>query len=170
MEQIPPSKLTDTGVFRAISSYTPRLREESADLQYPTVRDFMDTAFVKLLPDTNVYEAIDILVRKDTTGAAVVTTEGELVGILTEKDCLRTMLRGAYDGLPGGTVADYMSKRVTFISPDVDVIAVANIFMEKSYRRLPVVEEERVVGEISRRDLLRAVQQIAKDSKNGPIY
>ena len=56
---------------------------------YPLVRDVMDTSFIKLRPQMNVYHAIEILLNKRITGAAVVDDDGSLVGIISERDCLK---------------------------------------------------------------------------------
>ena len=129
----------------------------------PHVRDFMDKSFITLTPDMDVYKAIDILLDGKITGAAVVDSKENLVGILSEKDCLRTLTHGAYSDLPGGKVSDYMTKDVEYIHPDLDVFTVADKFLNCTYRRLLVVENKKLVGQITRRDLLRAIQKIKRD-------
>ncbi|MHC4516823.1 MAG: CBS domain-containing protein, partial [Planctomycetota bacterium] len=60
------------------------------------VRDLMDTKFVTLKADLNLSEAIDILIENKITGAAVVDDEDRVIGILSELDCLKTLLNAAY--------------------------------------------------------------------------
>ena len=70
----------------------------------PTARDCMvATSQFTLTPDTDVYKAIKVLVAKHASGAPVVDENGMLLGILTEKDCLRVLSRSAYDERGGGT-------------------------------------------------------------------
>ena len=134
---------------------------------YPLVRDVMDTSFIKLRPQMNVYHAIEILLNKRITGAAVVDDDGSLVGIISERDCLKTLLHGAYNNMPLALVEDYMTTEVETIPPTWDVVAAADFFHHHIYRRLLVVEDGRLVGQITRRDLLRAIQRIMKKQRAG---
>ena len=126
----------------------------------PHVRDFMDKSFITLKPDMDVYRAIEILLDSKITGAAVVDSKENLVGVLSEKDCLRTLVHGAYSSLPSGKVADYMTKDVVTIHPDLDIFTVADKFLKVTFRRLLVVQEKKLVGQITRRDLLRVIRKL----------
>ncbi len=126
----------------------------------PHVSDYMDKSFVTLTPDMDVYNAIDIMINKKITGAAVLDGKGNLVGVLSEKDCLRTLVHVSYSGLPTGKVSDFMTTKVVTISPDLDIFTVADKFLKINHRRLLVVKNEKLVGQITRRDLLRAIQKI----------
>ena len=92
----------------------------------PLIQDFMDKKFITFDPDMDVYEAISIILDKRITGAAVIDKNRQLLGILTEKDCLRTLVHSAYSELPSGTVKDYMTSSVMTISPDQDIFSVAD--------------------------------------------
>jgi CBS domain-containing protein len=127
----------------------------------PKVRDFMDTSFITLTPEMDVYRAIDIMLKGGITGAAVVDNKERLVGVLSEKDCLSTMVQGAYSSLPSGKVSDFMSSDPETIHADLDVFSVADMFLNRTYRRLLVVDEEKkLIGQITRRDLLRVIQKL----------
>ena len=127
----------------------------------PNVRDFMDKSFITLTPEMDVYRVIDIMLKGDITGAAVVDSKEQLVGVLSEKDCLRTLAHGAYSLVPSGKVSDYMTEKPETIYADLDIFTVADKFLNCSYRRLLVVDEDdRLVGQITRRDLLRAIQKL----------
>lgn len=127
----------------------------------PRVGEFMDKSFITLTPDMDVYKAIDIMLKEGITGAAVLDKKERLVGILSEKDCLRTLVHGVYSSLPGGKVSDFMSKDPETIHEDLDVFSVADKFLNRTYRRLLVVDEEKkLVGQITRRDLLRVIQKL----------
>lgn len=128
--------------------------------EVPLVRDFMDKTFVTLKPEMGIYEAIDLLLKNKITSAAVVDEEGNLAGILSEKDCLKTMLHGIYDNIPGGQVSQYMTKAVKCISPDTDVYECANIFLSHFFRRILITDKGKLVGQITRRDLLRGIQEV----------
>jgi len=126
----------------------------------PTVREFMDKYLTTLSPETDIMEAVNFLLEKRVTGALVTNSKGELVGILTEFDCLKVLTLGGPDcEVPKGTVKDFMTSEVQTIPPNMDIYYVAGLFMSARFRRFPVVEHGRVVGAITRFDILRAVQR-----------
>ena len=127
----------------------------------PTVREFMDRYVQTISPDDDIMEAIDFLLEKRVTGALVANRRGELVGILTEFDCLRLLTLGALVPVqaPKGKVKDFMTADVQTIPPTMDIYHCAGLFMNVSFRRFPVVENGRIAGAITRFDLLRAVRR-----------
>ncbi len=126
----------------------------------PTVEEFMDKTFVTLTPDIDVYKAINILLEKRLTGAAVVDEKRRVVGVLSEKDCLRTLVHDAYSNLPSGQVKDFMTTHMLHVSPEMDIFSVASIFLKQSFRRLLVIRHGELVGQITRRDLLRVIKKL----------
>lgn len=130
----------------------------------PIVREFMVTTLVSLRPEMNISEAIHILLKNKISGAPVVNEEEELVGVLSERDCLRLFAVGAFDPSPGGSVSMYMSSEVLSVTPDDDLFKVAEIFLNNSFRRLPVLENNKVIGQVSRRDVLLVSKDILEDS------
>jgi len=132
----------------------------------PIIEEFMDKTFVKLKKDTDVYHAIDILLDRGLTSAVVVDDYDKIVGILSEKDCMSLLTKGAYHGLPSGKVEEYMTTKVVTTSAKSDVFQVANIFLKHFFRRLIIADEDnRVIGQITRRDLLRVIRQWKKEEK-----
>jgi CBS domain-containing protein len=124
-----------------------------------TASEIMARSEATLAPDTDIYEALAQLLKSKLTGAPVVDAEGGLLGMLTERDCLKVLVGGALDGRPGGRVSDYMSSPAESVQPDASLYDVAHIFLTRSFRKLPVVDQEgRVVGQVSRRDLLVAIE------------
>jgi CBS domain-containing protein len=130
----------------------------------PIVREFMVTNVVTLRPDMPIREAIDILLKHRISGAPVVDAAGHLLGTLSEKDCLRVFANAAFYHTDPGEVEDYMTRDVCTIDPEADLFRAADIFLKNSFRRLPVVENGRLVGQISRRDVLNASRRIADAS------
>lgn len=122
------------------------------------VRDYMNREAITLAPETNLFKAIDVLLAHRTSGAPVVDAQGNLVGVLSESDCLQGILNDAYYEESCGTVASLMSKAVETIDADADILQAAEHFVTRSRRRLPVLEQGKLVGQISRRDLLRALK------------
>lgn len=129
----------------------------------PIVSDFMDHEFVKFTPDIPVATAIESLLKHGMTGAVVVDSDGKLVGILSEKECLQKVTQDAYHRTPEGSVAEYMQTRdLQTVAPDKDIIDASQIFVQNTFRRLPVVKDSKVVGQITRRDILRGMQDFYK--------
>ena len=126
----------------------------------PTVREFMDKYVDTLAQETDIWDAVDFLLEKRITGALVADGKGKLVGILTESDCLKLLTLGGPDhDAPKGKVKDFMTSAVESIPPTMDIYYVAGLFLTKNFRRLPVVENGRIVGAITQFDILRAVQR-----------
>lgn len=129
-----------------------------------TARDLMATNLLTFTPDQDIHDAIDQLLRRRVSGGPVLE-DGRLVGILSEKDCLKVLAAEAYDGLPEGRVADFMTKPVESVLPDTSVYDIVGRFLHMPYRRLPVIDEQgRLLGQISRRDVLRAIESIRENS------
>ena len=123
-------------------------------------KDYMTANLVTLSPDTSVMEAIRILLDKGISGAPVVDKMGRLVGLLSEKDCMRVATHAGYYGEAGGKVSEFMSPDVITVEGDTSVIEIAKMFMEKPFKRYPVVDDNRLIGSISRRDVLKAILAI----------
>lgn len=121
------------------------------------VRDHMVTNVVTLDPGMEILQATQILLREDISGAPVLDKHGRLVGVLTERDSMRVTLHAGYHGAPGGLVQDYMSPAPLTVSPDDTIVDVAEKFVTERYRRYPVVDGGRLVGIISRREVMRAM-------------
>ena len=124
----------------------------------PKIGDYMDTVVPTLSPETQVMKAVDFLLRHRVTGAPVVDPAGGLLGIITEKDLLRWVTEGV-NGEPhsAATVAEFMTGEVVTIPPSADIYYAAGLFLNNSFRRLPVIENGKIVGAITRYDLLRVV-------------
>ena len=126
------------------------------------VRDYMTGKLVTFHPDTDVLDAIHELVTHGIAGAPVVDDPGDLVGMLSEFDCMKIALHAGYHGDWGGPVSDYMTTDTETVDADMNIIDLAQRFLETSFRRFPVVKDHRLVGQISRRDVLRALGKIAR--------
>jgi CBS domain-containing protein len=120
----------------------------------------MDHYVQTVSADMDIMDAVDFLLEKRVTGAIVVNSKGELVGMLTEYDCLRLLTHGdARAEAPAGKVRDFMNSDVQSIPPTIDIYYCAGLFMNVPFRRFPVVENGRLVGAITRFDLLRAIRR-----------
>ncbi len=124
----------------------------------PKVRQYMDTQVPTLSPSTLVLDAVDFLLVHHVTGAPVVDNEGHVVGMLTEKDCLRLVVHAPDPENVRDRVEDFMSTDVKSIPPDMDVYFAAGLFLKENFRRFLVIEDGRLVGAITRYDMLRAIR------------
>lgn len=124
------------------------------------VKDYMSSNIVTLTPGMDIHRAIKVLVERQISGAPVVDEQGQLVGILSERDCLKVAFSTGYHRDWGGRVAEYMHGEVQTVDAHMDIVEMAEIFLSSPYRRFPVVAANRLVGQISRRDVLRALEEL----------
>jgi CBS domain-containing protein len=116
----------------------------------------MATYLVTFKTDTDVLEAVNSLLQYRISGAPVVDEQNHMLGIISEKDCLKAVLSAAYHDDLGATVGELMTKNVETVDADISILDVAELFLKTNIRRYPVLHEGRLVGQISRRDILRA--------------
>ena len=139
-------------------NFTPKFRKENENIEHESVSDYMTTKLISFTPDQNIREVIETIIANKISGAPVINNDKELVGIISEKDCLRVILDDVYHNLPPSerNVSNYMSKKVVTVDESMDVVALANLFLNSNFRRYPVVKNGKLVGLVSRRDILRA--------------
>ena len=125
------------------------------------VSDYMAASLTTFKPEMEMRKAITHLVEKRISGAPVVDDHGNLVGMLSEADCMKVALNAGYYDDFGGMVKDYMNTDVTTIDVDMSILKLAQLFVDFPYRRYPVLQNNRLVGQVSRRDVLRALKRIA---------
>lgn len=130
-----------------------------AKLDSARVRDHMTTIdkLVKLTPQMEVMAAVNQLVKHHISGAPVVDANGTLVGMLSEMDCMQVGLIAAEDSCVAGPVSQFMKAAVVSVSPDDSLTQLAQLFLSKPFRRYPVMENGKLVGQISRSDVLKAI-------------
>ena len=126
------------------------------------VQAYMTRRLVTFRPEMDLFTAINRLLEHGIASAPVIDSEGYLIGMLSESDCLRAILSGAYFEDAHGTVGNYMTSAVDTIAGEADIIEAAETFLRGQRRRLPVLESGRLVGMIARSDVLRAVKEFAQ--------
>jgi len=131
----------------------------------PTAADVMSRRVVTLRTNMRVIDAMRALIRHRISGAPVLDRNGNLVGLVSEFDCLRVVASGLYgheeleDSEPLRRV---MTSEVVTILPDADVFMITQLLVDKRIRRVPVVVDGRVLGIVSRHDVLRGVHQLRR--------
>ncbi|HBR86895.1 MAG TPA: CBS domain-containing protein [Candidatus Marinimicrobia bacterium] len=123
--------------------------------------NIMTKKLITFTPETQVLNAINTLISCRISGAPVLDEEGNLMGMLSEIDCMETFVQSAYHNEMGGLVKDFMSTEVKSISSSMGIVDLAEYFLETHFRRLPVVDNGKLVGQVSRRDVLRAIQKLS---------
>ncbi len=129
------------------------------------VSDYMTRKLVTFKRSTSLYEAMNTMLRERISGAPVVDDAGALIGVLSEIDFLEAMLKRSYHGELQGTVGEVMTYGAQSVPSDTDIYTVAEVFLRDHRRRLPVIHEGRLVGQISRRDVLRAISELSGEGK-----
>jgi CBS domain-containing protein len=126
----------------------------------PTVAEYMATHLHTLTPEDDIRDAVDFLIEHQISGAPVIDKDGALVGVISEKDCLRLLAMGDDHQKASGTVADFMTRDPATVPPTMDVYFAAGVFLTRPYRRFPVLDDGKLVGQVSRRDILKAIQTL----------
>lgn len=121
------------------------------------VKDYMSVSLVTFTPETEILDAIQTLVTHRISGAPVLDDGGNVVGILTERDCMRVVIDAGYYSHYGGRVEKFMQFPVETVESGTSIHDIAERFVAEPFRRFPVVDDNRLVGLISRRDVLRAL-------------
>ncbi|CAM2009827.1 CBS domain-containing protein [Acanthopleuribacter pedis] len=151
-----------------VSSYQGKLHELEKE-KYPTVAEIMSRSFVTVTPDTDIYAAMDIILAKNASAALVVDPDHSnvLLGIVSEKDMLRLITQDSYENIPhGGGVINYMTPadKVVHARPDMGLNHVAELFINTPFKKVPVLENGKLVGIVRRWEVLSKISQIYKQN------
>lgn len=120
-------------------------------------KDIMVSKPLAFHPDRRLLDAVRVLIDQRIPGAPVVDEQGNLVGVLTERAFLEAVVVAGYHAEGGGSVGDHMQTDVQTVNVDASLFDVAMLFIETAFRWFPVVDENRLVGVIARREVLRAI-------------
>lgn len=123
-------------------------------------KDIMVTRLVTLSPGLDVYDAIGMLLKHRISGAPVVDDDGRFLGVFSEKCCMSVLVKAAHDSMPTSRIDPFIDTEARTIDEDADLLTISQIFLNTVYRRLPVLRSGRLVGQISRRDVLKAAHDM----------
>lgn len=115
------------------------------------VKDIMSKAVVSVSRESDVREVCALLTENKLSGLPVVDKKGALVGFISERDIISAVNR---ENFPGKKAKDIMVRKVVSVSENMSVEEAGRIFTEKPYRCLPVTRAKKIVGIISRKDVI----------------
>ncbi len=128
----------------------------------PVARELMERVQATLSPNTSLLEAIALLAEGHMSAAPVVDENHRLLGLLTEKDCLRILSVSVFHRPQDGRVSDYLSALARNVEADMDLFRIAELFLENNFPMLPVVEKGKLVGCITRQHVLHGIIEFSR--------
>ncbi|MFD2542722.1 CBS domain-containing protein [Lacinutrix gracilariae] len=139
-----------------------RKQQNVVDQKPLKVSDYMSKSLITFRPDQSVEEVIETLIANKISGGPVVNENNELVGIISEGDCLKQISESRYYNMPMAkdNVEKRMITEVETIDGNMDLFDAANKFLDSKRRRFPILENGKLVGQISQKDILKAALQL----------
>ena len=133
------------------------------------IKDCMRRNPLTIGRDANLVKAIEMIVEYKLTGLTVTDDDGKAVGILSELDCIRGVLNTLYnDGDPEqALVRDVMSTDLSTCSPGDSIVSVAQDMLDSRQRRRPVLENGKLVGQVSSSNILWALMEHSRRKVQG---
>ena len=145
-----------------IKSFTGKRAKAQIISEKIKVSDYMTRNLITFKPEQSIIEVMEILVKKRISGGPVVNDNNELVGIISEGDCLKELSDARYHNHPMEDVKVelHMIKNVDTIDGEMNVLDAAKKFLESKHRRFPILEHGKLAGQISQSDILRAAMKL----------
>ncbi len=139
----------------------PRKKQEPEQTPL-SVRDYMTRDLITFKPDQSVEEVINLLIKHRISGGPVIDDDGRLVGVISEGDCIKHITESRYFNMPmeDNKVSSRMVSDVETIDGNMNIFDAANKFLNARRRRFPILEDGRLVGQISQKDILKATIQL----------
>ena len=146
-----------------------RAKERSKKKEYDApilVEDYMTRKLVTFSPDQSILEVMESFAKHHISGGPVMDDNGFLVGIISEADCMKQISESRYFNQPilDKSVERFMTKNVETIPHDMSIFDAAGIFDRHNRRRLPVMKDGLLVGQISRKDIVIAALKLSAEN------
>ena len=125
-----------------------------------TIADYMTKNIMTVKQDVDALAAIKQLLSHKITCAPVLDDSGKLVGMFSEKDCMKVVLSASYNQGMSGKVSDFMSREILSVNAESSIVDLAEKFQDTTLRSYPVFDDNSLVGIVSRTDVLRALVSI----------
>ncbi|WP_103866524.1 MULTISPECIES: CBS domain-containing protein [Aquimarina] len=145
-----------------ISFQGARSKTKKSDETLIKVSDYMTRDLITFSPDQSVMEVVESLIKHKISGGPVVDENNQLLGIISEGDCLKQLNESRYYNMPidDAKVEKFMVKDVETIDGNLNIFDAANKFLETKRRRFPILEDGKLVGQISQKDVMKAALQL----------
>lgn len=155
----------------AIKSFQGARQQQKVDQMPCTVFDYMTRDLITFRADQKIFEVVEILIKHKISGGPVVNEKNELVGIISEGDCLKQISDSRYYNFPveKDTVGERMMTNVDTLDGNMNVFDAASIFLESKHRRFPILENGKLVGQISQKDVLKAALEMKGENWNSTV-
>jgi len=126
------------------------------------VSDYMTTNLITFRKEQLVVEVMESLIKNKMSGAPVVNERNELVGIISDGDCMKQISESRYYNMPIGDmqIEKFMATDVPTIDKNVNIFDCASLFYKHDCRRFPIIENGKLIGQISRKDILCAALKL----------
>jgi CBS domain-containing protein len=126
------------------------------------VSDYMTTKLITFTPDQTIESVMQSLIKNRISGGPVVNKKNELIGIISEGDCIKQISESRYYNMPmqDKTIEKHMAMNVETIDGNMNIFDAATKFVEAKRRRFPIVENGKLVGQISQKDVLKAAMKL----------
>ncbi len=143
-------------------SFQGQQAKPEVDKPHILVKDFMTKKVISFRWNQTLGEVIETLLEKGLSGGPVVDSNDDLVGIVSEGDCLKQLVKGKYFNNPslGVSISEFMDTDVKTVSQNLNILDAAQMFLSLRLRRFPVVEDGKLLGQISQKDIMRAVHNL----------
>ncbi len=128
------------------------------------IKDYMNANPTTVTPDTSIEDVAKLTLKHKLSGVLVADADKNFLGMISELDCLRVMSDNLYhDGrnAPVHTAKDIMTKEVTTASPNAQLFDVVTSMLNQGQRRRPVVQDDKLVGQVTCRQLLKIINSFA---------
>ena len=145
-----------------INFKSPSKKIVKKSLENILVKDYMSKEIISFHKSDSIFEVKRVLLEKKISGAPVISKSGKLIGIISETDIMKQIIDSKYFNMPMSrtTVSKYMTKNVDYISPNETIFDAAEKFLRLKRKRFPVMESNRILGIISRVDIIAAALKI----------
>lgn len=122
------------------------------------VEDIMSRNLIVFKPNETIHEVMSKFIKYRISGGPVVNENGDLIGVISEADCMKEVSESRYFNLPilDKSVSKFMTTKVDTIEASKTIFEAASDFFKTSRRRFPVLDNEKLVGQISRKDIVIA--------------
>lgn len=126
------------------------------------VSDYMTRNLITFTPNQSIESVMQAIIKHRISGGPVVNEKNELIGVISEGDCIKQISESRYYNMPmqDKTIEKHMASDVETIDGNMNIFDAANKFLNSKRRRFPIIENGKLVGQISQKDVLKAAMQL----------